>query len=403
MAFSKNAFKTEVKEETFAILDFWLNHAIDKENSGFYGTVLVDNTPKKSQKSVVATSRILWGFSTSLIFLKNSPELGPYDGIKPELEKLSKRAFQYLKTRFWDKTYGGVYWDVNPDGTKGTGTKSLYGHSFYVYGMSEYYRATQNKEALDMAQKCFAIIIEKAYDQVNGGYIEGFAENWEETNDYILAKGTSRKSMNTHLHLLECFANLYRVDKSKKVAFHLQHCLEIVLDKIIGNGNTHMTLFFTEDWQALTKTISYGHDIEASWLVLEAAEILANEELVHKCKNICLAMAKDAADGLQDDDGMIYEYDPETKHTNSSRDWWVMAEAMVGFYNAYQLSGKAHYLDKSERSWAFIKKYLIDHANGEWFGGVDAHHEVTNQTKSSPWKAPYHNLRACMEIYRRIS
>ena len=403
MALSKNTFKTEVKEEAFEIIDFWIRNSVDLQHGGFWGTISNDNTPKETQKSAVATSRILWGFSSSLVFLEKHPELAPFKTYQADLNALAERAFRYLKTHFWDETNGGVYWDVNPDGTKGAGTKSLYAHSFYVYGMSDYYRATQNIEALKMAQKCFDVITEKAYDKVNGGYIEGFAENWDETDDYILAKGLSRKSMNTHLHILECFANLYRIDKSEKVAFHLKHCLEIVLDKIIGKGNTRMTLFFTEDWKALSKALSYGHDIEASWLILEAAEILGNEALVHKCKKVCLAMAKDASDGLQNDDGMIYEYDPETGHTNSSRDWWVMAEAMVGFYNAYQLSGKAHYLDKSERSWAFIKKHLIDHENGEWFGGVNAKHQLTGNTKVSPWKAPYHNLRACMEIYRRIS
>jgi mannobiose 2-epimerase len=100
---------------------------------------------------------------------------------------------------------------------------------------------------------------------------------------------------------------------------------------------------------------------------------------------------------------MIYEFDPETGHSNSSRDWWVMAEAMVGFYNAYQMSNKVHYLEKSENSWEFIKEYLIDHENGEWYGGVTPDHKITSQTKGSPWKAPYHNLRACMEIYKRIA
>lgn len=403
MSISKNTFKAEVKEEFFSILDFWLKHSVDLKNGGFYGTIDGQNQPKETDKSVVATARILWSFSTAIHFINNSPELASYSYLLKDYKQLCNRAFTSLKDNFWDAKNKGVYWSVNAQGHKSEGKKLMYGHSFYVYGMSEYYRATGFKPALEMAQKCFETIIEQSYDSKEGGYIEAYNEDWSETDDYILSKGVSRKSMNTHLHLLECFANLYRVDQSEDVHFHLKHCLEIMLDHIIGKNKTRMTLFFSEDWTPQTKVISYGHDIEASWLVLEAAEILGNEHLIERCKEVCLPMARDAAEGIQPDNGMIYEFDPETGHGNFSRDWWVMAEAMVGFYNAYQMSGKSHYLEKSENCWAFINDYLIDHENGEWYGGVNPKLEITNPTKGSPWKAPYHNARACMEIYKRIS
>jgi mannobiose 2-epimerase len=400
---SKHTFKTEVKDEFFSILDYWIKYSVDEKNGGFYGTIGSDNRGQGTNKSVVATGRILWGFSTAIHFIKNTPEVALHKNLLPTLERLCQRAFDSLKNDFWDKSKGGTFWMIDAKGQKSESKKILYGHSFYIYGMSEYYRATGYKPALEMAQKCFNVLIDKFYDSEKGGYIEGYAEDWTETDDYVLAKGISRKSMNAHLHVLECFANLYRVDKSEKVHFHLKHCLEIVLDRIIGENKTRMTLFFSEDWKPQTKAISYGHDIEASWLVLESAEILGNKHLIERCHKTCFGMARDAAEGLQSDNGMIYEFDPETGHSNSSRDWWVMAEAMVGFYNAYQMSNKVHYLEKSENSWEFIKEYLIDHENGEWYGGVTPDHKITSQTKGSPWKAPYHNLRACMEIYKRIA
>ncbi|WP_341227566.1 AGE family epimerase/isomerase [uncultured Arcticibacterium sp.] len=403
MSISKNTFKTEVKEEFFSILDFWATHSVDNKNGGFYGTIDGNNEPKETYKSVVATARILWSFSAGINFIKNTPEFIQHQHLIKDYEVLCKRAYDSLKNNFWDEKHQGVYWAVNAKGEKENGKKLMYGHSFYVYGMSEYYRATGYKPALEMAQKCFNTIINHSYDGKEGGYIEAYNEDWSETDDYILSKGISRKSMNTHLHLLECFANLYRIDKSEKVHFHLKHCLEIMLDRIIGEGNTRMTLFFSEDWTPQTKVISYGHDIEASWLVLEAAEILGDEDLIERCKKVCLPIARDSAEGIQADKGMIYEFDPETGHGNFSRDWWVMAEAMVGFYNAYQMSGKSHYLEKSENCWTFINEHLIDHENGEWYGGVNAKHEITNSSKGNPWKAPYHNARACMEIYKRIS
>lgn len=395
-------YRDEVKEEFFHLIDFWMKYSPDAKNGGFIGTIDRNNQQVSSQKSMVSTARTLWGFSTAIHFIKENPELASEAYRLPELERLCKRAFNYITEHFWDQTHGGVYWNVTAEGEPANTTKAMYAHSFFVYGMSEYYRATGLKPALEWAQKGFRAIVENAYDQKNGGYIEGFAENWSDTTDYVLSKGELRKSMNTHLHLLECFANLYRVDKSETVRFHLEHCLKIMLDRIIGPDKTRMTLFFTEDWTPKDKTISYGHDIEASWLVLESSEILGDEHYIEYCKTKCLAMAKDAADGLREDYGMIYEIDHETGHGKFSRDWWVMAEAMVGFCNAWQLSGKIHFLEKSENSWRFIKEYLIDHEGGEWFGGVDADHNITSFTKGNPWKAPYHNVRACLEIYRRI-
>ncbi len=396
-----NSFKSEVKDEFFDLLDFWMKYSEDEKYGGFLGTIDSENNPRYTSKSMVATGRILWGFSTAIHFLKSRPELQNEAHRIPQLEKLCKRAFDYIITNFWDQNNGGVYWNLTPEGKPEDRRKVLYGHSFFVYGMSEYFRATGFKPALEWAQKGLDVIARHAFDEKNGGYVEGFAADWSETDDYVLSKGELRKSMNTHLHLLECFANLYRVDKSEKVRFHLEHCLKMMLDHVIGKDKTRMTLFFTEDWQPRDPTISYGHDIEASWLVLESAEILGDEHFISYCKEKCLAMARDAADGLQPDNGMIYEVNPETGHGKFSRDWWVMAEAMVGFYNAYQLSGKVHFLQKAENSWAFIKDYLIA-PNGEWWGGVDENHKLTSTSKANPWKAPYHNLRACMEIYRRI-
>jgi mannobiose 2-epimerase len=395
-------YKSEVAEEFFHIIAYWEKYSIDHENGGFWGTIMNDNIPKATEKSAVATARILWSFSNAIRFVNETPALHSYKSKVPEWTKLCDRAMNYLIDHFWDKKYLGVYWNVDAKGHPSVKKKQLYAHSFFVYGMSEYYRATGNKKALLYAKKCFDVIAQKGYDVKNGGYIEAFAQDWNETDDYILSKGEDRKSMNTHLHLLECFANLYRIDKSEKIRFHLHHCLEIMLDHVIGEGNTRMTLFFTQDWKPTTNVISYGHDIEASWLVLESAEILGDEHLIKKCKSVCIKMASDTVEGLRANGGMVYEKEPDSGHIKDHYSWWVIAESMVGYYNAYQLSGKAHYLEKSEAAWEFTKKYLIDHENGEWFGDIDKNFNVMGSSKGNPWKAPYHNSRACMEIYNRI-
>ncbi len=385
-------FKSEVKTEYQNILNYWMKYSFDPKIEGFYGQVDGENRPKlDADKGIVLNGRILWTFSRAYIEEKN-----------PEYLKISKRAFNYIKKYFWDKTNGGVYWSVKANGQPSETRKLMYGHSFAVYGLSEYYRATGLKPALKFAQDVFNEIVKHGYDTKYGGYFEAFGQNWSEIDDYILAKGDMKKSMNTHLHLMECFANMYQVDKSEKVRFHLQHCIEIVMDKIIGEGNIRQTLFFTEKWEPRSKAKSYGHDIESSWLIQESAEILGDVKLTKRVKAKCIELAQAAVEGLQPDNGMIYEFDPVTGHSHSSRDWWVMAEAMVGFYNAYQNTGKVHFLEKSENSWEFIKKYLIDHENGEWFTGVTSEHKVTATDKINMWKCPYHNARACLEMYHRL-
>lgn len=392
MPISLPNFKAEVRSEYQNILNYWMKYSFDPKLEGFYGAVDGKNKPRLLEdKGIVLNGRILWTFSQAYIEDKN-----------PAYLKIAKRAFDYIKKYFWDKKNGGVYWTVKANGQPSETRKLMYGHSFAVYGLSEYYRATGLKSALKLAQDVFNVIVKYGYDKKSGGYFEAFGGNWAEIDDYILAKGDMKKSMNTHLHLMECFANMYSVDKSEKVRFHLQHCIEIVMDKIIGKDNTRQTLFFTENWEPRSKAFSYGHDIEASWLIQESAEILGNEELTQRVKEKCIELARSAADGLQADNGMIYEFDPETGHSRSSRDWWVMAEAMVGFYIAYQNTSKVHFLEKAENSWEFIKKYLIDHENGEWFTGVTADHKVTATDKINMWKCPYHNARACLEMWKRL-
>jgi len=240
------------------------------------------------------------------------------------------------------------------------------------------------------------------HDPANGGYIEAFERDWKNTDDYILSKGESRKSMNTHLHLLEAFTNLYRVWKNESSAFHLRHTINLMLDHIIDPATYRMTLFFKENWQHLSTIISYGHDIEASWLLWEASEVLGDKTLMNKCKTVSIQMARGSTSGLAENGAINYEFDPVTKREDNSKQWWPEAEAMVGYFNAYQLTGKINFLDKSEKVWAFIKEHLIDYKNGEWFGAVDENNKVIADDKITFWKCPYHNSRACMEIWRRL-
>lgn len=386
-------YREEVKQELLRILNYWKTYAIETDRDGFYGVVDSQNKQDaKAPKSVVINSRILWTFSAA-------HQLFPND----EYPRIAKRAYDYIINHFIDQKNGGVYWSVTGAGEPLEKKKQLYGHAFVIYGLSEYYKITKDQKVLQWAIDIFSTVVKNAYDPVNGGYIEAFEQDWKDTNDYILSKPPNTKSMNTHLHLLEAFTNLCRVWKNDEAKFHLRHSINVMLDHIIDPSVNSMTLFFTDDWKRKAPIISYGHDIECSWLLKEAAEVLGDKELLNRCDEVSISLAKASADGLAIDGSMYYELDTNTKHLNKNRHWWPQAEAMVGFYNAYQLTQKVHYLEMSEKVWDYVKKYIIDHQNGEWYAALDENNKVTAAEKISFWKCPYHNGRACIELFSRLA
>jgi mannobiose 2-epimerase len=392
MSISPHDFRREIKQELFRILDYWMRHAPDNEKGGFYGLVNDKNVPdSNADKAIVINSRILWTFSAAHQLFPN-----------PEYPVIAKRAFDYINKYFIDEKYGGVYWSVASDGSPKQTKKQLYGHAFAIYGIAEYYKITKDKKVLKTAVDIFKNVMHHAYDAGKGGYTEAFERNWSNTDDYILSKAPDSKSMNTHLHLLEAFTNLYRVWKDESSRFHLRHSIDVMLNHIINPATNSMTLFFTRDWERKSAIISYGHDIEASWLLYEAAEVLGDKAIIDKCKAISMEMAKTAKNGLAEDGSLNYELDITTNHLNDSKQWWPQTEAMVGFFNAYQLTGKVNYLEKSEKVWEFIKKYLIDYEYGEWCGSISADYKILSCDKITFWKCPYHNGRACMEIWKRL-
>ncbi|MCF0056416.1 AGE family epimerase/isomerase [Dyadobacter sp. CY356] len=381
------------KKELINILDYWEKYAVNRKDGGFYGRVNYDNEGiADAPKAVVITSRILWTYSMAKRLLNN-----------PKYLTLADRAFQDLSIHFIDAKEGGVFWSTEANGKPLEMKKQVYGNAFAMYGLSEYYRTTNFPPALERAKEIFYVLEKHAFDPVNGGYREAFARDWSETNDYILSKSPYNKSMNTHLHLVEAYTNLYRVWPDKTLKKQTAAMLEAILDHIVNNETSRMELFFTEKWESKDKIISYGHDIEASWLLYETAEVLKDEKLLKKTRDRCIKMAVAVSTGLSPDGALNYEYDPETKHTKSERSWWVAAEQLVGFYNAYQLTKINDFKIKSERSWAYIENKFIDKERGEWFGAVKEDGTPVRGDKVDFWKCPYHNARACAEMWKRLA
>ncbi len=371
------------------ILPFHMGIAVDKEHGGFHGRIANDlSIDRGAPKGLVQHSRILWTFAHAYRTLR-----------LPAYLETASRAYWYLLSSFWDAYHQGLFWLVDAGGQPVDRHKIVYGQAFAVYGFSEYFLASGNKQSLDTAVAIFHNLERYAVDQQFGGYFEAYDRLWRFT-DAINIDETAEptvKSMNTHLHILEAYTNLLRAWESPQLRDRLRALIQIMLEHIIDKDRGHMKMHFSADWQSLTNFVSYGHDIEASWLLVEAAEQLGEDELLAEAKSVALHMAQVTFEQGLEQDGSLRDQD-----NNDHKVWWIQAEAMVGFFNAYQLSGRPHFLEASLQSWNYINDALCDRQYGEWLWGRDADGLALAHEKAGLWKSPYHNGRACLEIMRRI-
>jgi len=389
-------YREELSRELDDILKYWLKNTPDLKEGGFIGQINEGGQAIAiADKGSVLNARILWSFSAAFNLTGDGFYL-----------KYAESAFKYINSYFIDKQFGGVYWSVNYKGIKQNAKKQIYASAFTIYGFAEYYRATRISSVLDIAISLYETVIEKSLDQENGGYFEAFSETWSPIDDLRLSQKdvNVQKSMNTNLHVLEAFSNLYSIWPDKDLKNHISSLLKNFSDHIIYPGLNCQVLFFDNKWNPKSTTVSYGHDIEASWLLLEAAEIIGATDLIENFKVQALKLASQAMVGLDTDGGLFYEYEPENKMLIGEKHWWVQAEAMVGFFNAWEISNENIFLDASLKCWQFTQKYILDKNRGEWYWGVGADHSpMIGQDKVGIWKCPYHNTRACIELIRRIS
>jgi len=376
------------------ILPYWKNKMQDTENGGFYGQITgKDILVPEAEKGAILNARILWTYSSAYRLLK-----------KDEYFEMANRAKRYLIEHFYDNVFGGIYWSLDYKGNPLDTKKQIYALGFAIYGLSEFSRATGDKEALEYAVKLFHSIEEHSFDKEKNGYLEALTREWQEVADMRLSDkdANEKKTMNTHLHILEPYTNLYRVWKDEELKKQIKNLVQVFLDKILNKQTNHLRLFFDEDWNGKDHIISYGHDIEASWLIHEAALVLEDEELLKRVEEVVPEIADAAAEGLQPDGAMIYEKNLESGHTDADRHWWVQAETVVGYINLYQHFNREDALEKALNCWSFIKKRLVDEKNGEWFWSLKADGTInTDDDKAGFWKCPYHNGRMCMEIIER--
>ena len=381
-----------VQDLTENILPFWANHAPDPAG-GFYGTLNFDGTPRaNAMKGGILNARILWTFSSAYRILKDEQYLA-----------LANRAQRYFIDHFIDPEYGGSFFTVAANGDPLNMQKDAYQNAFAVYGLSEHYRATGNKESLDAAIAIYRKIIEHIYDPENGGFIGcsecsgvQFSREWEKFEI------TSPKTMNVNLHVLEALANLYRVWKDDGLRRILQETIIVLSQKVLNQETWHERLFFTIDWQNQRDIDSYAHDIEFSWLLHEAAEVLGDEAILKDIERIAVNVAAvQLEQGINESGAMMGEKEGDRLSTGLT--WWGQAETVVGCLNAWQISGDKKFLDAAVREWEWIKTYMIDREYGEWYGNVNADGTPRrNGVKADQWRCPYHNSRMGFEVMTRF-
>ena len=392
-----SGLQLEFRQELIAIADWWLKHTIDSEHGGFYGEVGADNLPvKNASKGIILNSRILWFFSEVALEIDN-----------PEYRKAAKRAYEYIVKFFLDTTHGGVYWELDAQGNAINTKKQVYAQAFTIYALSAYYKLTNDEHALAHALNCFELLENKTIDRERDGYLEAFTRTWGNLDDLRLSEKDLNfpKSQNTHLHILEAYTTLNQIHSTPAISAALRYNIELFDKYMIDKNTFHLRMFMDHDWKDFSPGYTYGHDIEASWLIAKGLESLNDNNYTQALMPTLIKIAETTlTEGVGAHGHVIDAYDFASKMQLPDIVWWVQAEALVGFLFAYSESKEYKYLNAAQNMWDFIKKYQIDHKNGEWFWLSTLDKPQTDSYyKVGFWKCPYHNGRAMMEATRYLN
>ncbi len=372
------------------IIPFWKG-LLDDTYCGFYGEMdYVLNLNKKSDKGCILNSRILWFFSNAYMTLKDESCLD-----------YAKHSYEFLKNAFYDKENGGVYWSVTYDGKPSDDSKHTYNQSFAIYALASYYEVSKDSQALKLANELVDKIESVCKDDI--GYLEAFDRSFKQVNNDKLSENgvMASRTMNTLLHVFEAYTELYRVDKNPDIAAKMEWILDLYADKIYNPEKRRLEVFFDNTWNSLIDLNSYGHDIESSWLIDRGVEVLGNPKYERKITPINKALTEHIYEVAMDESSLYNEC--EDGIVDTKKVWWVQAEAVLGFLNAYLKDNtKLYYLETAGRIWDYINAYMIDRRTGEWFFELYKDGSpIKSKEIVGPWKCPYHNGRMCFEVINR--
>lgn len=378
------------------IIPFWKSLR-DNEYGGYYGYMGYDlGLDKKAVKGCILNSRITWFFTNAYMLFKDESLLNE-----------ARHGFEFMKNKCMDRSNGGFYWSLNYDGTPNDTTKHTYNQAFAIYALSSYYEASGDGVALDMAYTLYDLIEGRMRDEL--GYREAFDEGFNEIDNDLLSENgvTAKRTMNTLLHVFEAYTELYRVDGDERVASKLKWIMDVIADKVYNPEKHRLDVFFDDEWTPLIDLHSYGHDIEAAWLIDRCTDILGDKEYADKMGRI----TRDLTNQIYGEafDGSSLANECENGVVDEWRIWWVQAETVVGFLNGSARLQRLEYEGAAKSEWKFIKEYVIDRRDGykagrEWYWRVSKNGTPDRDKPIvEPWKCPYHDGRMCLEIIRRTS
>ena len=385
---------------TQKILPFW-ERLTDWERGGWYGYVDKDlNVRKDAHKGCILNSRVLWTFATAARVLKDDKYL-----------EYARHALKFME-RFEDKDRGGVYWSVTAEGEPLDKTKHTYCQAFAIYGLAAYMRAVGENDPLyavarERAFRLFTVIEGHCSDE--GGYGEAFEPDYipvgnEKLSDNptLMERGeVAERTMNTLLHVLEAYAEFYRAIPDEAVRQAGVKCLERFLRVMYNQSACRLEVFYDRNYRSLLDMQSYGHDIEASWLMWDAVETLIPESERAPYRDMCLTLAEATCERAFTDHGMENEVvEGVVEHT---RVWWVQAETILGFANAFDLTGNQTWMDRAAQQWEYVKAVISDpREGGEWYWSTDENGVPTQKPIVEEWKCPYHNGRMCLRLIENV-
>lgn len=381
-------FLQEVRENlTSCILPYWLK--LKDPKGGFYGEVSAEGTVfYDAPRGVILNARLIWSFAAAYAALKDTQYL-----------VAAVHARDWFLDHFCDHKYGGVYWSVTAEGERLDTKKQLYAQGFAIYALSELYKVTGDDEALKNAVNLYKVVESHFADTVNGGYIEALSRDFSPLEDMSLSAHdiNADKTMNSHLHVLEAYSNLYQVWPDEGLKARVEALLSLTGERVMG-ADGHLQLYFKRDWTVLPGAVSYGHDIETSWLALEAAFALHDADVVNRVRPWARHVGAAGNEGLLPDGSMRYEKLPDGQY-DDSRQWWVQAESVVGNLWLWKYHADAEALERAFAAWAYIREHLVDTISGEWWWAIlpDGTRDLS-QPKAGFWKCPYHNTRMCLQV-----
>lgn len=385
--------REELENELQAIACWWLSHVVDIKHNKIAGEVSNRNKKKRfAGKSLVYVARLTWFFSA----------LYRHDA-RPEYQQAASLGCRLLLGRFLDPIHGGMYWSLDWRHRPNARKKQTYGQAFAIYALSEYYLAFGDQKSLDAARELVDLLEEHVRDGGSGGYLEARTEDWSAIEGECIDEFDAVKTVNTHLHIVEAYSNFYRANNDAGFAGILGGLVSLFIDRFARPGGHYLVQHYSQDWKEVSAAIGFGHDIEASWLIPEAAATLADTSLQKLAHKAAIRLARGVlANGVDEFGGISRELRGGGLR-DSSREWWAQAEAMVGFMNAWQLSGEKKFLETSFNCWRFIRDYHIDPHHGEWRWYSSLDRKAGKIYKAGAWKAPYHNGRALLEMIRRLT